>query len=282
MAYLILCNPLSGNGRGEAAAHKLDSMLEGELIYRDATKFSSFADALSLLKEGDRLIICGGDGTLNRFINDTAGMDLPEVLYFGTGSGNDFLNDLNRKPEDGPVRINEYIKDLPRVQVKGLDRLFINGIGYGIDGYCCEEGDRIRATSDKPVNYTNIALKGLLWAFKPVNAKVTVDGVTREYHKAWLAPTMHGRCIGGGMFLTPGQDRLDPEHRVSVLVFHGLGKFRTLAIFPSVFKGEHVKHKDHCVILTGHDVHIEFDRPTALQIDGETVTGVTEYSVKAR
>ena len=32
-------------------------------------------------------------------------------------------------------------------------------------------------------------------------------------------------------------------------------------------------------MYTGREVHVEFDRPTALQIDGETVTGVTEYTV---
>ena len=58
-----------------------------------------------------------------------------------------------------------------------MTKYFINGIGYGIEGYCCEEGDKIRATSDKPVNYTAIAIKGLLYKFKPRNATVTVDDV---------------------------------------------------------------------------------------------------------
>ena len=35
-----------------------------------------------------------------------------------------------------------------------------------MDGYCCEEGDKHRAVSDKPVNYTTIAIKGLLYKFK--------------------------------------------------------------------------------------------------------------------
>ena len=34
-------------------------------------------------------------------------------------------------------------------------------------------------------------------------------------------------------------------------------------------------------ILTGHEITVRFDRPTALQIDGETILGVTEYSVRA-
>lgn len=35
-------------------------------------------------------------------------------------------------------------------------------------------------------------------------------------------------------------------------------------------------------ILQGHNITVEFDRPTALQIDGETIPNVTEYSVRAQ
>ena len=33
--------------------------------------------------------------------------------------------------------------------------------------------------------------------------------------------------------------------------------------------------------MTGKEVKVEFDSPRALQIDGETVLGVKEYTVKA-
>ncbi len=62
---------------------------------------------------------------------------------------------------------------------------------------------------------------------------------------------------------------------------HCASKLKTLFVFPSIFKGEHVKHEEMVTVLTGQDFQVEFDRPTALQIDGETVVGVTEYSVKA-
>lgn len=279
-SYRILFNPKSDNRRGEAEAHALDAMLAGaSLRYEDITAIPSYPEFFASLEEGEKVVLCGGDGTLNRFINDTAGLELPEILYFGAGSGNDFLNDLERKPSDGLVELNKYIKDLPTVEVNGKKSLFLNGVGFGIDGYCCEEGDRLREISDKPVDYTSIAIKGLLGKFRPVNATVTVDGVTRSYKKVWLAPTMNGRCYGGGMKATPDQDRLDPEHKVSTLVYYGVGALRALIIFPSIFKGEHVKHTKMCDVLTGHDVTVEFDRPTALQIDGETVVGVTKYHV---
>ena len=199
------------------------------------------------------------------------------MYYFAAGSGNDFAHDLGKAKDDAPFVITEYLKDLPTVTVKGKAYKFLNGVGYGIDGYCCEVGDKQRETSDKPVNYTAIAIKGLLFHFKPCNAKITVDGVEHTYNKVWLAPTMNGRFYGGGMMPTPDQDRLGKDKTVSCMVFYGSGKLKTLAVFPSIFKGEHVKHKEMIEILTGHDIKVEFDQPTALQIDGETILGVTEY-----
>ena len=84
------------------------------------------------------------------------------------------------------------------------------------------------------------------------------------------------------MMVAPAQDRLNPERTVSVSVLFGSGKLKTLVVFPSIFKGEHVRHTEMSRVLTGHEVKVEFDRPTALQIDGETILGVTEYSVSTR
>ena len=34
-----------------------------------------------------------------------------------------------------------------------------------------------------------------------------------------------------------------------------------------------MKHTEMVEILTGHDIEVRFDRPCALQIDGETISG---------
>ena len=125
-----------------------------------------------------------------------------------------------------------------------------------------------------------IAIKGLLFKFKAKNAKVTVDGKEYEFKKVWIAPTMNGRFYGGGMMPTPKQDRL-AQNGVSFMCFHGSSKLKTLMIFPSLFKGEHVKHTKYISILEGRNITVTFDKPCALQIDGETVLDVTSYSVNA-
>lgn len=88
---------------------------------------------------------------------------------------------------------------------------------------------------------------------------------------------MNGKFYGGGMIPTPNQDRLNSNGELSVIVMKGRSKIKTLMIFPKIFKGEHVKYEKAVKGLRGNDILVKFDKPTALQIDVETVLGVTEY-----
>ena len=278
----ILMNPHANNGQGKDAGEFLEGEFKtSQINVTDITKLKNVQEFVSKFDKNDIIIISGGDGTMSRFASDTYGLELPHQIYlYPCGSGNDFLRDVREraKIENKLVSLNEFLKSLPVVTVKGITRHFINGIGFGIDGYCCEEGDRVRASSTKPVNYTNIAIGGLLGKYHPANAEITVDGVTKSYERVWLAPTMLGRYYGGGMMITPNQDRLNEEKTVSAAVWYGTGKLSILSKFPTVFKGEHVKYKTFEVRL-GHEVKVVFDRPQALQIDGETISDVTSYSV---
>lgn len=279
----VLFNQKAGNGRGKEGIEGLSAHFKEELTFFDMTALEGgYKGLFDKMNEGDFLVICGGDGTLNCFVNDTAELSFAgDIWYFPTGTGNDFATEMGKKRGDAPFLVSEYLKDLPTVTINGKDRLFLNGVGYGIDGYCCEVGDAKRAKSDKSVNYTAIAIKGLLLDYKPTSAKVTVDGKEYFYKKVWIAPTMKGKCYGGGMIPAPEQKRDDPEKLLSLTLFHTSGRLKTLMIFPSIFKGEHVKNEKYVAVLKGREITVEFDSPRALQIDGETVLDVLSYTAKA-
>ena len=262
--YYVLFNPYAGNGKSEEIRNKAEEFFKNDVTFYNITEVD-YKELFGKCTAEDKIVLCGGDGTINRFVNETEGIrgDVT-ILYYASGSGNDFMNDLGLKPFSEPIELNKYLEDLPTVEVKGKTYKFLNGVGYGIDGYCCEVGDQLKATSDKPVNYAGIAIKGLLGKFKPVNATVTVDGVKYVYKKVWLAPAMNGRYYGGGMDIAPNQDRLNEDRKISTVIFHGSGKLKTLIIFPNIFKGTHVKYTKYIAVHEGHDIKVEFDNPTAL------------------
>ena len=148
----VLYNSLAGNKHSVQEADALRNFLGGELIKKDIQSIDYKAFLTSLTAE-DTVVLCGGDGTLNHFANESDGLDLAcEILYYPSGSGNDFAHDVGIEPHGKPVSIKQYLQNLPLVEVKGKNYRFLNNVGFGIDGYCCEVGDLCKTKSNKPVN----------------------------------------------------------------------------------------------------------------------------------
>lgn len=281
MKKYFLYNPKAGNNQGESKINELKKKATASDEFINILEISDYSAFIRNLDVDDQIVICGGDGTLNCFVNYTQGIIIKnEIYYYATGTGNDFLKDIiGKTSSEEPILISQYLNKLPVVKVNGQSYQFINGIGYGIDGYCCEVADKIKAKSNRKINYTVIAIKGLLFHYRPTTAKVVVNGKKYEFKKVWIAPTMNGRYYGGGMMPTPNQDRLNEDHSVSLMVMHRYGRLRTLMAFPTIFKGEHIKKNKLVTIFKGKNISVEFNRPVALQIDGETYLNVSKYEV---
>lgn len=237
----ILYNPYAGGPEAKKAVKALQESNPGAAII-NICRITSYTTLFNGLEPDASVILCGGDGTLNRFINDVDGIKIQNKLYYyPTGTGNDFARDVNQKPFSDPT-------------------------------VCL---------NPKPINYTKIAITGLLFHFKPKNATVIVDGKSYSYKKVWLASVMNGKFYGGGMMPTPNQDRLREDGKISVLVFHDVGKLRALMIFPSIFSGTHLKYTKQMTILEGKTIQVQLNEPTPLQIDGEVVPEALEYTASS-
>lgn len=281
MVYLLY-NPLANNSKGEQDARQWAAENNVECNFTSLLEIKDMKAFFDGLKEDDAVILTGGDGTLNRFANDVYGYEFKiPVDYVKCGSGNDFYRDNEKYVKNGRIDLRPFLRNLPLITVKGIQRRFLNGIGYGLDGETCRVGDIQRATSDKPVNYTNIAIKLLLGGYKLNKATVTVDGETNKYENVWLASTMKGRFYGGGLMVAPDQDRFDEEGLVSVVALYKKSRLITLMRFPSLNKGEHVKKTDWVTVKRGKNVTVSFEQPCALQIDGDVIEDVLTYTVEA-
>lgn len=280
MNYLLY-NPLANNSKGEQDAREWAAGRDTAYEFTSLLDIKDMKEFFNGLKEDDEVILTGGDGTLNRFANDVYGCELRNPVYYvKCGSGNDFYRDNEKYAENGRIELRPFLRNLPLITVKGIQRRFVNGIGYGIDGETCRIGDIQRATSDKPVSYSKIAIRLLLGSYKLKKATVEVDGRTSTFENVWMASTMKGRYYGGGMMVAPDQDRFNEEGTVSVVALYKKSRLITLMRFPSLNKGEHVKKKDWVTVQTGKKVTVSFDQPCALQIDGDVIEDVLTYTVE--
>jgi diacylglycerol kinase family enzyme len=279
MNYLLF-NRYADGGRGEEDSKPVVEFLKtkfGDIKPVSAVDIDPI-DFLNNVSQDDKIILLGGDGTLNNFVNRIGDnpLDVPVYLY-PSGTGNDFLNDVKyaQDPDTKLIKLNEFVKDLPYVEVKGRTYRFVNGIGYGIDGECCVVAEEKKAAGDNQIDYSKITIDLLLHSYVPRLATVKVDGEEVKLKKSYLASSMNGKYYGGGMMIAPNQER--GSGLLSAVIIHGKGKLGTLLMFPSLFKGKHIKKKKNVFVKQGKVIEVSFDKPCGLQIDGEVIKDVISY-----
>src|SRR5690554_5167227 len=124
---IILYNPLSNKGKNIKIAQKL---------YKKAIKKSVSSEIVNLLEinnvetflngynENDRMIIIGGDGTLNRIANQIRGINIkPQILMYKAGTGNDFMRSVKVKKNLSHVK--PYLNNLPILKVNDKEEVFL-------------------------------------------------------------------------------------------------------------------------------------------------------------
>ena len=276
----ILYNPKSNSEHNDL------NIIPGkaELERRGAKQISlleiDLREFLDTLTSEDKLYICGGDGTLHHFVNNARGFEFPCPVYvIRSGTGNDFLNDIGQTAPDALFDVRKHISALPEVEVNGENRLFINGVGMGIDGEVCAGVEEYKKKTGKKANYTAIALKLLAYKYKRPTASVTVDGVTHHFNDVWMATAMHGRFFGGGMMVAPTQDRT--KGKLGVMVMHGGSRPKVLTIFPSIFNGGHIKHTEIVEIFECDEVTVNYNIPIGFQADGEVKPLMLTYTARS-
>lgn len=283
--YHILYNRLSKSGTGELEAHMLDEIMAGEnLRYWNVSDIENYHDFLADIPSDDKIIVAGGDGTLNRFINDTDYCHVPqEVYFFPSGSGNDFARDIGKKKHCEPFEVRKHISNLPAATVDGKEQRFFNSISLGLDAAVCLEANRLKSLGKKSVNYAMLAVKCIFTKYEFCDAVVTFeDGTRKEFKDVLLAITTKGRYFGGGVKISPNQDRNHPDEMLTFIIAHNLPAWKALIVFASIVIGKHFSFKKNVTVIEGKEFNVEFSRPTPIQLDGETFEGLRTYHAVAK
>ena len=112
MVY-VLYNSNAGAHYGvDNIREKMETVFPGEELSLTSTiTIDNKAEYIERIGADDKLVLVGGDGTLNRFVNSIEDKEYPFPIYiFAGGTGNDFINDVIGTGKDEIVQINEYIK----------------------------------------------------------------------------------------------------------------------------------------------------------------------------
>lgn len=244
--YYILFNPNSNTGNNLKVNKKIKKLIN-KLKKIDSCYVINMFEInqkedifLRQCKPEDHVVICGGDGTLDQFINRVSLDSIQCKLFlFPCGSGNDFARDY--KKHNNMIQINDILKKLPTVKVNNDEVYkFINGVGMGIDAHVCRSKNQYKF-SQVNKSYFVISINSLK-TFRPYSLDIEADGTIKHYDNVWFAVCNHGRYMGGGMKVCPTAKREDEY--LDVCVAHKYNLFKLVLLFPFIYLGLHVKFKN--------------------------------------
>ncbi|TPW75052.1 diacylglycerol/lipid kinase family protein [Schumannella soli] len=237
----------------------------------------------------DAFVVVGGDGMVNLAANLLARTKVPMGLV-PSGTGNDMARGLGIPHDDTEAAIRHLdaaLKRPPRTIDAALMRFtdaktgtatekwFACMLSAGFDAIVNERANNMRNPKG-PSRYILAMLIELL-KLKPIRYRLEIDGRPLET-AASLVAVGNAISLGGGMKLTP--DAQVDDGVLDVAVVQPLSRLGFLKLFPSVFKGTHVRDK-RVAIYPAKRVRIEADvvayadgeRVAPLPIDVEVVPG---------
>ena len=275
MPLTLVANPSSGRGRVGRMLPEMRSVLAEQgleariVVSRDADDLRRHVR--SVREAGDeRVIVCGGDGTLHLAAQELAGGDTAlGIVPAGTGDDNARTLGIprgdvaaaTRLAATGPVtRI-----DLGHVVVAdGTERVFLGVLSSGFDSLVNERAN-VMTWPNGNARYV-VAILGELRTFRPVPYRASLDGRPVQ-GEAMLVAVGNGISYGGGMRVCP--DAAPDDGLLDVTWLHGVGKATFFRVFPQVFSGSHVRSP---YVSTTRAASIELDAPGQLAYaDGERV-----------
>lgn len=269
----LVVNPTSGKNRGGALGIEVASRLRAHghevLELSDETADSARDRAIGAIAQGiDILAVAGGDGMVHLGVNLCADSKTP-LAIIAAGTGNDIARGLGLPVHDPIAAADVVGSGIPRqidvvrhVDARGDVRWFAGVLGAGFDSLVNERANTWPWPKGR-MRY-NLAIARELPGFRAIPYAVTVDGVRHET-AAMLVTVGNGQSYGGGMRVCP--DASLDDGLLDVMVLHDISTLEFLKVFPTVFKGTHVRHPA-VEILRGREVTLEADGIVAYA-DGE-------------
>lgn len=307
--YHIIINPASRSGRGAKIwSEQIEPALkESNAVYQ--TYFSKKAGEVKHLAaqitaehpdDPDlKLIILGGDGTVNEALQGIADPSKVILGYIPTGSSNDLARDLNI-PKEPKAALDLILRDAaPRVMDLGrltyLDedqpeesRLFAVSCGIGFDAAVCAEAmhSPIKDTMNRiglgKLTYLGIALKQLITARK-VSCTLTLEDTVHNRQENLALPRflfvtcMSHRYEGGGFKFCPSAN--DHDGVLDLCSVGNISKGLVLLALPTAFFGKHYFVKG-INAHTATRMSITTSSPLWVHTDGEVTRKSSGFRVE--
>ncbi len=285
--WFVLVNPVAGNGEGEKEWDKISCLLgqNGFPFTHQFTlrKYHAIELVSEVVNEGiDKVIVVGGDGTLNEAVNGIFAQTRiasNEVLLgmIPVGTGNDWGR-MFHIPHNYEKAITILKKGKTFLQDTGLvryinggeekSRYFINIAGLGFDARVVKKANKQKEEGKHGVLLYFLNIFTTLMNYKSTRVSIEVDGKPVFENSVLSISLGNGRYAGGGMLQTP--DAKPDDGLLDLTVIKDMGKLRVITSLKKLYDG-HILDHPSIEGFTGKRIRIDSDPPIYAETDGESL-----------
>ncbi len=299
--YYFIVNYTGGSGNARKTWNRVHFLLKEKgidykaYVTKRAGHAGELAKRISELDEEDiRLVVVGGDGTINEVLNGITDFSQVRFGVIPTGSGNDFARGLGipKDPDEALDMILSSARgeniDLGEVITgDGTRRIFGISSGIGLDAIVCKKNlnSKIKRMLNK-IGLGNLSYVMLtittLFSMETYSVKVQMDSSEQHhineisFNDLIFLAAMNFPAEGGGVPMCPTAKANDGL--LSICAVSGIPKWRTFIMLPVLMKAKHVGKKGF--LLEDVDSLIfDAEKPMVLHADGEYVGDVNHIEM---
>ncbi len=285
--WLVIVNPNAGIGRCKRDWGKISKLLNDNQFDYHPVFTERPMHAIDLVIENigkgfKKVIVVGGDGTMNEVINGIfkqKHVTSTEIVtgMISVGTGNDWARTFNI-----PIEYEKAIKTIKNyttmLQDAGIikyqnysepkERYFINVAGLGFDGLVAQKtnSDKIRGRGNPLLYLTNIFSS--LFSYKSAETSIVIDNNHELKYKVFSIGIGIGKYNGGGMLQVPSAK---PDNGIfDMTLIKELSKWSVIGNLKRLYNGTIGKHRK-VETHKGKHIRIESKPSILLEADGESL-----------
>ena len=271
MGILFIINPVAGRNKLKDISFLIREKMKEANIEFDIVRTTQAGEAVKISEEGllagyNTIVAVGGDGTVNEVAKGLIINGCGSLGIIPMGTGNDLVKSLNISldPEEAiDVIIKGHTKSIDVGIVN--DKAFLNVASIGLDAEVVQNTEKVKSFLMSKFSYV-IGLLITMLSYKHKRVLIQLDKLTLE-KEALLVAVGNGRYYGGGMKICPVADLEDNYFHICLI--SKISKLKLLFIFPSIFKGEHLKYTKHVKMYKAKSISIQSKDKMCINIDGE-------------
>lgn len=273
--YYIIANPTAGRKKKNKPYEEVVKYLKDNNVPHELHETQAFEDPIKIAKElcekhpeGGKIIVIGGDGTINEVVNGIIDLSKWEIGIIPAGSGNDIATKIGiilKKPIEALKTILfGKTKPIDIVDVNGMKCVNIAGTGIDIDVLLRFERYKKLKGSFRYL----CALLVTLLKFKWYTFKVSVDDKPFETKTGFIAAACNGSQYGGGIRIC--KDAIVDDGIMDYVFCKKVNRLSIIFYLIQLMRGKIQKYKLYERQLCKKIV-FESDKEFYLNVDGKII-----------